>query len=252
MAIHAGLILADPEAEARRILAAAREQSVLVRLLGGLAVRLRCPSARNGPLRRQPKDIDLVTIPGAEPRVEKLMVSLGYEPHRRFNGMNETRRMYLEPNGDRHIDLFLGEFRMCHTLPLAGRLQVNPDTVPLAELLLTKLQIVELNEKDVQDICAILLDHPVRDGDDGINGQVLGHLCGADWGLFHTVCLNLDKVVALSEALPLTPAEKGSIRVRCEQIRATLEAGPKTLRWRLRALVGTRLTWYELPEEVRR
>lgn len=251
--MDAGVLVGDPEAEAWRILEAAQADSVLVRLLGGLAVRLHCPSAQSGPLRRQPKDIDLVTAPREEPRVEQLMGRLGYEPNRRFNMMNETRRMYLLPNGARQIDVFLGEFRMCHRLPLVERLPLDPHTVPLAELLLTKLQIVAMNEKDVQDISAVLLDHPVSNRDeDSINAEYLSRVCGMDWGLYYTAYQNLAKVADLVEAFPLTPAEKSTVRLRAEQLRGAMAAAPKTLRWRLRALVGPRLTWYELPEEVYR
>ena len=75
------------------------------------------------------------------------------------------------------MDVFVSSFRMCHEIPLEKRLSVDEDTVPLAELLLTKLQIIELNEKDVRDTVALLLEHDVTDDDAGVNAGHIAELC---------------------------------------------------------------------------
>ena len=35
-----------------------------------------------------------------------------------------------------------------------------------------------------------------------------------------------------------------------EAMRQAMEAAPKSVRWKMRARVGEKVTWYELPEET--
>ncbi len=142
---------------------------------------------------------------------------------------------------------------MCHRLPIAARLDQESLTVPLAELLLTKLQIVHLNEKDLRDSCALLLDHPLGEGDqETINLARITQLCAEDWGLWKTTNLSLDKVQDFCDAYDLDAGEKLTIIERVGLLRQALDQAPKSLRWKLRATVGERVQWYELPEEVQR
>jgi len=143
---------------------------------------------------------------------------------------------------------------MCHTVPLAPeRFGLDPLTLPLAELLLTKMQIVQLNEKDVRDLCALLIDHPFGEGDgEMINLPHLARLCADDWGLWKTVGLSAQKVRDFSDAYELEAEPKLTLVERLRVLQTALEATPKTLRWKARAQLGERVLWYELPEEVRR
>src|SRR5438132_11932407 len=162
-------ILRDIVDEARRVLAAAAEDDVLVRLLGGVAVRLRSKSLP-GALEREYKDLDFVTTRKAGGDVQRLLRDLGYEPHTAFNTMNSKERLlFFDDAHGRQVDVFVGSFRMCHEVPLEARLEVDAQTVPLAELLLTKLQIIELNEKDVRDAVVLLDEHEATDDDSGVN-----------------------------------------------------------------------------------
>ena len=108
-----------------------------------------------------------------------------YAPNKQFNLLNGTRRqIYLDDSTGRHIDIFIGDFEMCHKLPLNSRLHLDPVTVPLAELLLSKAQIVELNRKDALDIASLLLYNELGEDDDGkINLRRIAQLCGDDWGV---------------------------------------------------------------------
>src|SRR5438046_1194250 len=187
-------ILRDIVDEARRVLAAAAEDDVLVRLLGGVAVRLRS-NALPAALEREYKDLDFVTTRKASGDVQKLLRELGYAPHTAFNTMNSKERLlFFDDAHGRQVDVFVGSFRMCHEIPFEGRLGVDAGTVPLAELLLTKLQIIELNEKDVRDTVLLLHGHAVEEGDDGaVNAARIASLCAADWGLCHTITANLQR-----------------------------------------------------------
>jgi hypothetical protein len=233
--------------EGRRVLGAARDAGLTLRLLGGVAVHVR---SRGLPpsLTREYKDLDFATSKKSAGDLQKLLRDLGYEPHLGFNAMNGRERLlfYDNPN-ERQVDVFVKSFRMCHEIPLEDRLTVDEDTVPLAELLLTKLQIIELNEKDVRDTVALLLEHEVTDDDEGVNASHVAALCGEDWGLCRTISQNLE---ALRGRLAQYEVDRDVVSSRVTLLLERIEAVPKSRSWRLRAKVGERKRWYELPEEV--
>ena len=147
------------------------------------------------PLTREYQDLDFATSKKSAGDLQKLLRDMGYEPHLGFNAMNGRERLlfYDDPNA-RQVDVFVSSFRMCHEIPFEKRLTVDEDTVPLAELLLTKLQIIELNEKDVRDTIALLLEHEVTDDDEGVNASRVASLCADDWGLWRTITHNLERL----------------------------------------------------------
>src|SRR5690348_7826715 len=164
-------ILQDIVAEGERLLGLASADGVVLRLLGGVAVRLQAPSLPPA-FDREYKDLDFAVPKGGASSTDRLLRGAGYEPHTAFNALNQKERMlFFDPAHDRQVDVFVGAFRMCHEVPLNERLAIQDRTVPLAELLLTKLQIIELNEKDVRDALLLVHGHEVGDGDgDMING----------------------------------------------------------------------------------
>jgi hypothetical protein len=244
----------DIEHEARRIIEAGQAQALLLRLLGGLAIRMHSPSASHRALARSYPDIDFVAPARRSQVIETLLAGLGYEPNKSFNLYNgDSRLLFYDREHSRQIDVFVGQFEMCHRLPIAERLDQETLTIPLAELLLTKLQIVHMNEKDVRDACALLLDHPLGEGDqETINLARVSRLCGDDWGLWKTVSLSLDKVRDFYEDHDLEAGAKSTLGERVGGLRQALDQAPKSIRWKLRAAVGERVQWYELPEEVQR
>ena len=253
-----GAILADPVAEAARMLRAAEARGVVLRLVGGIAIRMRAPSVAGLLPRRDYHDIDLACPAGSAASLTELLADLGYEASRRFNTMNgHERLLYWDPVNGRRVDVFLDVLRMCHQLPFRDRLTVDPGTLPLADLLLTKLQIVQLTERDGQDVCALLADHALADDDaGGIALPRIVALCSGDWGWWRTVTGNLDQLVAewRDEATAGPPGQRDVIERaagRAADLRARLDAAPKTARWRIRAALGDRRPWYELPEEIR-
>jgi hypothetical protein len=229
------------------VLAAAEREHVTLRLLGGVAVRLRSRSLPHA-LTREYKDLDFATTKKASGDAQKLLRRLGYEPHVGFNAMNSRERLLFfdEPNA-RQVDVFVGSFRMCHEIPLEKRLAVDAHTVPLAELLLTKLQIIELNEKDVRDAVALLLEHEVGDDDSGLNSTRVAALCADDWGLWRTITRNLESV---QQHLGGYDVDRETVSTRLARLQERIEEAPKSRSWRLRGKVGERKRWYELPEEV--
>ena len=219
--------------------------------MGGLAILIHTAEGAGAELRRVPQDIDLVTERGRGKALSSLMVELGYEPDRRFNGINAGRRgLYHDRTAERQVDIFLGSFEMCHQLPIGARLELEDTTLPLAELLLTKLQIVKLNEKDVRDIL-LLLTHPVGDTDtETINGPYIAQLCADDWGLWRTCTRTIEHVSADLPRHVSAPDEREVMANRLERLTQFIMEAPKSRRWRLRDRIGERRRWYQDPEEV--
>jgi hypothetical protein len=248
-------ILPDILDEMNRLIEAARANSMLLRAIGGLAIRVKCGDLQKF-FTREYRDLDFVIAETERRKIEPFFNEMGYEPNRRFNLLNgQKRQIYLDPNSERHVDIFVGNFEMCHKLPMKDRLHLDPVTVPLAELLLSKSQIVELNRKDALDIASLLLFNETGRTDDGkINLDYIAKLCGQDWGLYKTTSISLKRVedVVRDEALNLTEPERGLILKRVSDILQTFETMPKSLAWQMRDKVGTRVRWYEEVEEVDR
>jgi hypothetical protein len=238
--------------EAQRILGRAGTQGLPLRLIGGVAVRLRAGDAYPAALARPYADLDFVTSRGAARDTEAFLEAEGYEPYHAFNVLHGTKRLlFFDTERNRQVDIFVGAFTMCHEIPTEERLELEPLTPPLAELLLTKLQIVQLNEKDVIDTLALLATHEVGDGDgDMLNASRVANLCASDWGLWRTITGNLGVVVGHIGEYALDAAERAAVERRIEALLARIDAEPKGRAWRLRARIGERIRWYELPEEV--
>ncbi len=244
--------LANILGEAQRILERAASLALPVRLVGGLAIQMHASSSPRPALAREFKDIDLVTERRKSGDVSSFITSLGYAPDHTFNTMNAGRRgLFYDLDNGRQLDLFIGGFEMCHRVPIADRLQVDAETIPLAELLLTKLQIVELNEKDLRDIIALLIDHEIGEHDaDTVNGAYVAKLCSDDWGLWRTCKLNIDRARTGLDRFELSGEERSVLAQRFDELWRHIEEAPKSRRWRIRDRVGDRVRWYEEPEEV--
>ncbi len=246
--------LADPPLEAERILQAADLQGVVVRLIGGLAVQMLVgtPDAR---LARAYKDIDLVTLKGQGKKLVPVMESRGYRSNVRFNATQGHERMlFYDDTNERQVDVFVGVFEMCHRIPITERVAHHASTVPPAELLLTKLQVVKLNDKDLRDLLQLLLALPLEEhslqGADAIDIAVVGDLCAADWGLWRTTQLNLDRITEGVSAYGLGADDEATIKAAVSRLRAGIDAVPKSRQWKLRDRIGDRKQWYEDPEEI--
>jgi hypothetical protein len=244
------MIEADVVSEGQRLLARAAEAGVPLRLLGGVAIRLRAPRELLPAFRRTYADLDFVTAKKEAGRAAELFRNEGYEPHVAFNALHgKERLLFFDVDHDRQVDIFVGAFAMSHKIPLDARLEVDPVSIPLAELLLTKLQIAQLNEKDIRDALALLEGHPVGDADgETVNAGRIAALCAADWGLWRTITGNLDTCCALAPGYEVP--NRAEVEARLQELLHRIEAEPKTRSWKLRAKLGDRKRWYELPDEV--
>jgi hypothetical protein len=238
----------------RSIVAAASARSIPVRLLGGVAIWIRGSASARSTLGRDYPDIDLVAHKRQSRLLRALLEETGFEPERVFNATHGARRLLYHGPGDWHVDVFLDTFEMSHTLDLGARLEAEPETLAAAELLLTKLQIAEINAKDLSDVAMLLWDHHPTgaDGSGEVNLSRLAATCAADWGLYTTVTQNLATCADMLSDLVTHVPDRERIASRITMITEALSAAPKTVGWQLRAKVGRRKRWYQVPEEVTR
>jgi hypothetical protein len=244
--------LPDIKAEARRLLHVADEGSVVVRLLGGVAIALLAHDTLPPPLHRHYGDIDLIVHPRHVRPLSALLEQFGYLPNQRFNNLHSNQRLlFCDHTNGRQLDVFVGVFRMCHTLHLDNRLTLCPTTLPPADLLLTKLQIVQINQKDLIDAVALLYlcETGYAEKCDIVNLTRLIEVTSRDWGWYTTCADNLDRVIPVAGEL-LDAQDVVLVNRRVEVIKEAIAGAPKTWQWKIRAWIGRRLPWYELPEEV--
>src|SRR2546423_3499699 len=243
--------LADVEAEATRLLERAAQTNVLVRLVRGAAVGMHRHVPLPPALERRYGDIDVVVKKGQDRGLKRLLEDLGYVPNRSFNNLHGDRRLlFYDERNARQIDVFIGAFRMCHPLELDGRLELDPQTLAPADLLLTKLQVVKINAKDIIDAQALLLGHQVERGPgDAIDLGRLVQVTSRDWGWYTTFTDNLARLMPDADSV-VPPAAAAQIGSRVATIQQALAEAPKSMQWRARAALGRRVAWYELPEEI--
>src|SRR5712691_6338029 len=233
--LGAGAPLADPVREGGRLVESAGRAGLRVRLLGGVAVRMQAP-AETPLLPRPIGDIDLVTRQGGWRVLADFLKSSGYEGDDMFNALNGARRLlFFDHANNRKLDVFVGEFEMCHSIPIAGRLERQPMTIPLAELLLTKLQVVQLTERDIRDFYSLCYHHELSDSAGaGIEADFIADLCAKDWGLWRTCTSTIQQCVARMPDFSFAPEVAGQIASRLSALLKRIELTPKTARWKLR------------------
>lgn len=228
---------------ARELIRALHEAGASAGLLGGLAVAELCPSAApGGPFAREYKDIDLATVSPHGPVVARTLEASGLVADRSFNLLHGHERLYFwhEP-GQFQVDVFVDRFRLCHVLPLHEAVGLAP-TIEAGVLLMTKLQIVRVNEKDLMDSAALLLDrYP-----DDMDLKRIDQMIGEDWGLWRTAS---ETLIRVADYCADRGAEGRAVGDRARDLRARWDRVPKTLKWKMRARIGDRVRWYEEPEE---
>jgi hypothetical protein len=270
----------DPLPEAFGIARGAVDAGLGLKLLGGLAVRVVCPSFP--PRLRRDQDIDFACLSKGRKEVAAYLERNGCQPDRRFNNLNGDRQMYFTAPSGRPIDVMVDRLAMCHTLDFRPTFDRLPFTLDVVDLLLSKLQIVEMNEKDARDLLQLLAAMPLASGSEegaaprhshrhasqaggdqpGGNQPHSGaqfidtdrfvKVLAGDWGWWRTVTANLKKLPALAAERPhLHPPEPPYDAAQaCQRLLELAESAPKGVKWKLRANIGDRVRWYELPEEV--
>jgi hypothetical protein len=243
------------ESELKRIMAASEEAGVILRVIGSLAFQMHCPKYGylQAAMGRAYTDIDFAGYRNQTREVQELMKSLGYEEVREVIIMSEgDRSIFNHQQNDFHVDVFYDKLDFSHVISWNNRLEVDNPTIPLAELLLEKMQIFQINEKDIIDTIMLLLEHPFGDSDDEvINIDRIAQLLAKDWGLWRTTTMNLSKVKQMAVSYTqLEDTKQAHVVSQVDLAQDRIEAEPKSTGWRLRARVGDRVKWYKEVDEV--
>ena len=241
-------------AEMFRLVSAAEARNIQIRAIGGLAVQAHNKS-KHSLFMREFADLDFVVAKKQRREFESFMPEAGYSPNKQFNLLNGSeRQIYNDNKTDMKVDIFVGDFEMCHKIPLEERLKFDPVTIPLAELFLSKSQIVELNHKDMLDIASLLFNNETGEDDtEKINLKIVAQLCSQDCGLYKTTSINLERVEEfVGKQTGFSQEERDIVFGRIHSIQKRLEDMPKPIAWKLRDRVGARVKWYIEVEEVDR
>jgi hypothetical protein len=239
---------------ARKLIDAANEKGLFLRVTGAIAIRIHCP--KFGHLlsgSRVISDIDFVAYGKQINRIEKHMEESGYELRPpSIASLAARRRIFYDRENGITVDVFFDKLEMSHDIDFRGRLEVDYPTIPLAEMLLAKVQIVQLNEKDVKDVIILLREHEIADGDkELINAKYVAKTLSNDWGFYYTATTNLKKVKdLLGNYGNLVNNDKELIISKIDRLLDIVEKEPKSFNWKLRARVGTKRVWYRTVEEI--
>jgi hypothetical protein len=232
---------------ATQIIESAEMRGVRLRLLGGLAFKKLCPSSSDPRYFRENKDIDLMGRREDSRDIVKIMETLGYKPRELFNKLNMGQRLiYYDMRNRRRVDLFLDEFVMCHKFNFKENILAGTYTLPITQLLMTKLQVVEKTEKEYKDLLVAFHDFDVTSGKEGIRGDEIADLCAKDWGIYTTFSKSLESLMAKAEGL--LDGERSIVISRIQKLIGMMESAPKSFGWRMRSRIGERTRWYDLPD----
>ncbi len=242
--------------QAHRILGEAGKRGLTLRLLGAIAFHIACPNYNYIQLRagRAFTDIDFMAYFLEMRDIERMFKELGYVEDRRIKSVPGLRRsIFHHRDQPWHSDVFYDVLEFSHEIDLRGRLELTHPTISLVDLLLEKMQIARINEKDVIDTLMLLREHELSESSDlAIRIDHLARCCKADWGLWKTLTTNLRKVGDLADKYDiLTPDDRRIIRERLRAIEDRIDREPAGLRWKLRSTIGERIKWYQDVDEVK-
>ena len=230
--------------EAQRISKKFSDEGLHVKLLGGLAVWMTCPSAQLSGLARAYGDLDFIAPKKEVRALNQIFISSGYVEDKLFNAIHgATRLIYVDQSNARPVDVLVDNFKMCHEIELKNRLSHKGSTISSEDLLLTKLQIVSMTEKDLVDLIAMLIDQEFDVG-------YISNLLSNDWGFEKTVLQNLVRITEYLESVNIDPTLKSVSKKRIQELKLEIEGSKKTLSYKLRAKIGEKMPWYEEPEEL--
>ena len=236
------------EAAALDLVQAARERNLVLRVMGDTAVRLRCPTASAFPATEEDEIIEFAARGRQSADVVRMMKDRGINPETRFNTLHGSERLrFVDPKATLPMEVFLNAIEAYHRIELADRLQLEEVTLPLADLLLTQLQVVNFTPQEQKRILALLADHEVGNEADMFDAARIAEVCSEDWGWYKTVTMNLEKAIgAAPSVLKGDPA--GRVEKRARSLIKAIEEAPKSMGWQVRARLGERRVWYTVPE----
>ncbi|MDJ0269326.1 MAG: hypothetical protein NXY59_02035 [Aigarchaeota archaeon] len=227
---------------------AAQQRGLTLRLLGGAGIRCHCNKYSDfyRALGRVIHDIDIITYGKQKNAINSFLMEQGFKKRPlTLTAAYSYREIFYK--GEFVFDIFFDKLQMNHTIDFRNRLEMDFPTIPLAELLLQKVQIVQLTENDLKDIVVLLLEHELgNDDNDKINVERISSILADDWGFYYTVITNLRKVKELAPKVVEMPEEGWRVVYdKIDRLIEAIEGYPKTMGWKLRAKIGTHKKWYK-------
>ncbi len=247
-------LFTELEQETKRLLESAKTSRVVLCAIDPLSIWQCCPQTRHLIVMPETRHLDFVCRAADGAAVSRFLERLGYQANQRFNEMYGTRRLnYVHSMRDISVDVYLDTFEMYHRLDLTATLAQQATMLPETPLALVRLQLVEMPESALSDLCALLLEHDLSVGPEKerIDASHVTRLCADDWGWYKTVTLNLDRLVTFAQA-KLSPTESTTVSERVRRLKQNIDGAPKTLRWQTRARIGNGVRWYETPLTISR
>lgn len=238
--------------EALQLVSDAEAKGIRLRILGSIAYRLQCPNNLHlfDDTKRVLTDVDFGAERKQNRAIREFLMARGYVPDEGIYMASEgARHAYLHRETGLNVDVFADELYFCHRIPFKGRLELDSPTICTTDLLLEKMQIVEINLKDFKDTIVLMLEHPLshqRPGKKSIDTDYIVDTMRQDWGFYHTFTTNLKRVPDYFREFPsIKETELEIIRKRIDELINVIEAAPKSLGWKMRAKIGTRKLWYQ-------
>lgn len=239
------------------ILEKAKKYNVIMRVIGSIAFRIKCPDYKYMEYenKRYLTDIDFIVYNRDIINVQDLFFELGWSENQTVLRLfGDKRRIFYHPKADIHSDIFIDKLRFCHEIDFKNRLEIDYPTISLVDLLLEKLQIVEINKKDLVDTMILLSQYDISiDGTekDFIDGQYLAQLTSGNWGWWRTVTMNLKKTCSFASEY-LNKNDSDLVRARIDKLLKLINEKGKSLSWKIRSIFGERFKWYREVEELER
>ena len=238
------------------IVQAATKMNIQIRLLGATAIYYQCPNSKllSDVMKRKLTDLDFITLSKFISKIPDLFESLHFESNERVNALfGAQRQIYLDPATSLHVDIFFDKLSFNHVIDLSHRLDRDPITISSADLLLEKLQIVKMSEKDAKDVVVLVHEHDFGKREEGelMDLEYIVKLLSDDWGFFYTVTTNLKKVMEYATGnVSLAQSDKDLVNKRLDHLVQDLQNSHKSMKWNMRARLGTKSKWYDEAEDV--
>ncbi len=239
--------------EARRLTDEAQKQGMLLRVMGPIALHFYFPEyvdlyrrmERLG--ERVFTDIDYASYGKHRNKMVPFFEKEGYSLEKRAAMISGGTRLIFFGDRVPMIDVFYDRLDYNHPIEYQGRLEIHPHCVSLSDLLLQKLQIVQINDKDLKDAMLLLLAATIGETDDGlINARYVAKIMSQDWGFYYTATTNLQRIQgAVAGVKALDEAQAARINEQAALLLKAIEAAPKSNGWNNRAKVGTKKPWYK-------
>ncbi len=242
-------LYAELEQEMYRLIFAAQRAGVVLRVLDPMAIWLCCPRTNRLLTRPEKKHLAFAGRSNQIAAASHMFGQAGFQPNRRLDAFYGGRRLHFaHPLRELTVEIYLDSFDMYLHLDLGSVLDQVDVYAPETFMCLLRLQLVEMPETGLRDLCALFLEHDLITGPapDKININQIVDLCADDWGWYRAATMNLDRVTAHAPKA-LAPAEQTTVVERVRMLRQRIEDAPKSLRWQMRARVGDAVRWYETP-----